>query len=83
MIFSEHFTHDTSRFFVPGIGTDAHVVHGIQDAAMDGFQTVAGIRQGARYDHAHGVIEVGCTHLGVNVYLFNVSDGHKNSCLAA
>ena len=37
--------------------------HGVEDAAMDRLQAVAHVRQRPRHDHAHGVVEVGATHL--------------------
>jgi hypothetical protein len=40
---------------------------------VDRFQPVAGIGQGARHDHAHGVIEIRFAHLGIDVNLLDVS----------
>jgi hypothetical protein len=39
---------------------------------MDRFQPVTGIWQGACYDHAHGVIEIRFTHLGIDVNVLDV-----------
>ena len=44
----------------------ALLVHRVEDAAMDGLQTVTRVRQRARHDHAHRVIEVGALHLVEN-----------------
>jgi len=63
VIFTQNFTDDTSRFFEWGICANAHVFHSIQDAAVDGLETIAHIWQGAGDDDAHGVIEVSRTHL--------------------
>ena len=77
MIFTKHLAHDTGGFFIGRIGADAHIVHGKQDAAVDGFQAVAGVGQGAGHNYAHGVIEIGVAHLGVDVNLLNVADVHN------
>ena len=39
------------------------LLHRVEDAAMHGLQAVAHVGQRARYDHAHGVIEIGALHL--------------------
>jgi hypothetical protein len=39
------------------------LMHGIQDAPMHGLEAVARVRQRARHDHAHGVIEIAALHL--------------------
>ena len=44
---------------------------------MDGLEPVAGIRQGARHDHAHGVIEVCLLHLLVDIDLLNQTNFHS------
>ena len=49
----------------------AHLAHGVEHAAMDGLEAVAGIRKRAPDDHRHGVVEIGAAHL-----LFNV-DGNE------
>jgi hypothetical protein len=68
VVFAQHFANDTGAFAVGGVGADTHVVHGVEDAPVDGFEAVAGIGQGAGDDDAHGVIEVGVAHLLVDVY---------------
>ena len=52
-----------------GGGTVAAVVHGVQDAAVDGLEAVAHVGQGAPDDDAHGVVEVGALHLFLQVDL--------------
>ena len=76
MIFAQHFADDAGGFFVRAAGADAHVVHGIQDAPVDGLQPIAGIRQGARHDHAHGVIQISPAHL-VDIDLLNGTNIHN------
>ena len=45
------------------LGEDAALVHRVQDAAMDGLQAVAHVRQGARDDDAHRVLDERLAHL--------------------
>ncbi len=67
VILAQHLADDACRLFERGTGTDAHIVHGIQDPAVDRLQSVTRIRQGARHDHRHGVIQVRAAHLLVDV----------------
>ena len=50
-----------------GGGTITAVVHGVQDATMDGLEAVAHVRQSASHDDAHGVVEVGALHLHLEI----------------
>ena len=43
------------------------LVHGVQDAAMDWFKTVAEIGESAAKDDGHGVLGVGSGHFVVDV----------------
>ena len=45
---------------------------------MHRLQPVAGIRQGASHDDAHGVVEVGVAHLLVDVNAMNGTDIQMN-----
>ena len=66
MIFTQNFTHDTGRFLVGGVGANAHVLHGVEDTAVDGLETVTNVRDGAGYDDAHRIVEIRGTHFVVN-----------------
>jgi hypothetical protein len=48
VILAEHFADDTRAFFVRRVVADAQIVHGVEDAAMHGLETVARIGQRAR-----------------------------------
>ena len=63
MVFTDHVTDDAGRLDVFLVRRVPLLIHRIQDAAVDGLQTVARVRQRPRHDHAHGVIEVGAFHL--------------------
>ena len=64
----------TRADFMYGLsGEVAVLVHRVEDAPMHGLQAVAHIRQRARHDHAHRVIEVAALHL--------VGDGNGTNVL--
>ena len=46
---------------------EAHLLHAVEDAAVDGLEAVADVGQGAADDDRHGVVEVGAAHLVFNV----------------
>ena len=63
MIFAHHVADDARGLDVFLVGRVALLVHRKQDAAMHRLEAVARVRQRARHDHAHRVIEVGALHL--------------------
>src|SRR5947209_2528012 len=63
MVFGGDVANDARGLDVFLVGRVPLFVHRIQNAPMHGLQPVARIRQRARHDHAHGVIEVGAFHL--------------------
>ena len=73
----EHFTDDTGALAIAGVGAHAHLGHGVEDAAMDRFKAISGIRQGALHDHAHGVIEERLPHLGFDAGEPDVANFHE------
>src|SRR5439155_25143649 len=54
---------DLSALAEAAVRREVEVVHGDQDAALGRFQTVAHVGKRACHDDAHGVVEVGATHL--------------------
>ncbi len=69
VILAHHLAHDASRLTVGLVIRVAGVLHAVEDAPMHRLQPVARVRQGARDDDAHGVVEVGAAHLHL--------DGHR------
>ena len=63
VVLAHHVADDAGRFAVRPVGRVAGIVHAIQDAPMHRLQSITCIGQGARNDHAHGVVEVGAAHL--------------------
>jgi len=63
VIARQHVAHRGRRLPERLVRGDALLVHGVEDAAMHGFQAVSHIRQGPGDDDAHRVIDVGLLHL--------------------
>ena len=40
------------------VGLQAHLLHGVKNAAMDGLQSVADVGQRAADDHRHRIVEI-------------------------
>ena len=58
---------DLGAFAVAAVRGQAEVVHGHEDAALHGLEAIAHIRQRARDDHAHRVVEVRLLHLSFDI----------------
>jgi len=58
MELAEHVTDGARRFLVFGCGVEAQFRHGVDDAPLHGFQTVADVRQCAIENDVHGIIQV-------------------------
>ncbi len=58
VVFTQHVTDGTRRFFVLGIGLQSQLGHGVDDAPLHRLQAVADIGQGAVQDDVHRVVEV-------------------------
>ncbi len=56
---------------------ETHLLHAVEDAAVDGLEAVADIGQSATDDDRHGVVEVRPAHL-----LFNVDGEHEGGAAA-
>ncbi len=56
---------------------EAHLLHAVEDAAVDGLEAVTDVGQGAADDDRHGVVEVRPAHL-----LFNIDREHEGGAAA-
>ncbi len=56
---------------------EAHLLHAVEDAAVDGLEAVTDVGQGSADDDRHGVIEVGPAHL-----LFHIDGEHVEGTAA-
>jgi hypothetical protein len=64
---AHHVAHHARALLGGTIEMQPHFVHHVERAPVDGFKTVAHVRQGAAHDHAHGVIEIRPPHLVFDV----------------
>ncbi len=71
VILAQTFAHHLGALHVLAVGEQAHVVHGIKNAAMHRLQAVADVGQRAPDDHRHRIVEIRPPHL-----LFNVDGLH-------
>ena len=54
---------DRARGLVVGpVGREIELVHRVEDAAVDGLETVPDVGQRAAHDHAHRVVEIAALH---------------------
>ena len=58
VVLAHHLADDRGALAIGARGREAHLAHRVQDPAMDGLEAVADVRQRARHDHAHRVVEV-------------------------
>src|SRR5262249_8326463 len=67
VIVAHHLADDAGTLEVAAVGPVPAVVHRVQDADVDGLQTVADIRQRAADDDRHRVVEEAALHLELDV----------------
>jgi hypothetical protein len=63
VVFTHHLADDERALAIGAVRLQPEVVHRVQHPAVDGLQSVAGVRQRPADDHAHRVIEVRGAHL--------------------
>src|SRR5581483_1266798 len=63
MVLRHHVADGGGALLVARVRAQADLAHGVEDAALHGLEAVAHVRQGARDDHAHRVVEVRLPHL--------------------
>ena len=62
VIFTQNFADDRGGFAVTRLRGETQLTHCVKHAAVDGFETVAHVRQSAGDDDTHRVVEVGLLH---------------------
>ena len=60
---THHLADHALGLHVPLVGTQAHLIHLEQDAALDGLEAVARVGQRASVDDGDGILQEGATHL--------------------
>ena len=69
VVLAQHLTHHPGTFPVGPIAGETQLVHRVEDAAMHGFEAIAGIGEGPSHNHAHRILQVGARHLVAEVGL--------------
>ena len=72
MVFAHDIADDAGALARGAIGLQAHLLHGVENAAMHGLESVANIGQSAADDDRHRIIEIRLAHLVFNVDGLNV-----------
>ena len=67
MVFAQHVAHDAGALAVGLVRGHAQLVHGIQNAPVDGLQTVAHVGQRTADDYGHGIADKGFLELMLKV----------------
>ena len=62
VVLADDVADDAGRLLVRPVPVVVQLVHRVQHAPMHRLEAVAGVRQRAPHDHAHGVIEVAAPH---------------------
>ena len=63
MVLTDDFTHNTGRLHRRLVGCQTELVHRVQNAAVNGFQTVTHVREGASHNHAHRITQIAVLHI--------------------
>src|ERR1039457_879718 len=67
MVLAHYIADDTGALARGFVGLEAHLLHGVENAAVDGLESVADIGASASVDDRHRVIEIRLAHLVFNV----------------
>ena len=73
MVVTHDVANDFGGFGVLLVELEAHLLHTVQDAAVNGLEPIADIGESSADDDRHGVVEIRPTHL-----LFNVDGEHES-----
>ncbi len=72
MVLAHDVADDSCALARGAIGLQAHLLHGVENAAVDGLESVANIGESAADDDRHGIVEIRLAHLVFNVDGLNV-----------
>src|SRR5579864_2072241 len=72
VVFAHYIADDAGALAGGAIGGETHLLHGVENAAMYGLQSVADVGQRTADDDRHRVVEIRPTHLVFNVDGLNV-----------
>src|SRR5271163_4202779 len=72
MVLAHYVADDAGAFAGGAIGLESHLLHGVENAAVDGLESVADVGQSAADNDRHGIVEIRLAHLVFNVDGLNV-----------
>ena len=72
MVFAHHFSNDSGALPRAAIRQQTHLLHRVEDSAVDRLQSVANIGERAANDHRHRIVEVRPLHLLFDIDGLNV-----------
>ncbi len=72
MVLAHDFADDAGAFARGTTGAESHLLHGVQNAAMDGLESVANIGQRTADDDRERVVEIRPLHLLFNIDGLNI-----------
>ena len=76
MVLTEYFSDDTGALLGLAAIAQAKAVHSVKNAPLDRLETVTRVRESPGHDYRHRIVDVGRTHLVVNLDRFDDSGLH-------
>ncbi|CAB4710944.1 unannotated protein [freshwater metagenome] len=83
VVFAHDFASNAGAFHGGSVGKSTKVVHAPKDAAVNGLQAVARVRQSTRNDDRHGVIKKGAFHLLLDLDWLDGPECHRGCVTCA
>ncbi|CAI8165889.1 MAG: Uncharacterised protein [Prochlorococcus marinus str. MIT 9215] len=71
VVLTENLANNPSTLPIRPITGQAQLIHRVEDATVNRFESIASIRQGTPDNHAHRVLQIGARHLVTQVSLDN------------
>src|ERR1700691_2687184 len=72
MVLAHYVSDDAGALAGGAVGLKAHLLHRVENSAVDGLESVANVGQSAADDDRHGIVEIRLAHLIFNVDGLNV-----------
>ena len=83
MVFAHHVADDAGALAGGLVGRQAHLLHGVQNAAMHRLESVADVGQRAPDDHRHRIVEIRLLHLLFDIDGLNVERAGNAGAVSA
>ncbi|MPM88750.1 hypothetical protein SDC9_135854 [bioreactor metagenome] len=77
MVFAQAVAYDTRALTKRLVGLQAQFIHRVKDAAVNGFQAVPHVRQGAVNNDRHGIRNEALLHFGFQLDWYDPVDRHR------